>query len=198
MADIDFYADEFWVLPMYGDKIYQIDENGAIIDQVKLICNGNVFLASEFIRIVVQEKYLFLLSYQRQGIYVYDKIKKGIVIIGDKNCLLPETYRTNSVGYWGYYILDNNICFLPWQYKGLEVNLDTLEYKYRDMPYPASWTDKEYKYRYYWNLFFNQDFLFMETDKKSFDTFSEYIINDEAGMLIESIGNTGKKIWSVI
>lgn len=198
IADIDGRFEELWILPMEGNKVYQIDENGEIIDYIEIKRIGQEVSASEFVRIIVQKRYIFLLPWRYQGIWVCEKSKKQVHIIGEKNATLSETYKTQNFRYYGYYLEKNKICFLPWQNKYMCVDLDSLVYEQRDISYPTAWTEEEYEYGYNWNLSLKYDSCFQEKEKCAFKIFLEFIKEKEDELSSNNIKSFGEKLWKVL
>lgn len=215
ILDISVFNGEFWVLPENGNMIYQIDENGMVMDNVRLTDFQKNLFASEFARIVNQENNIFLLPYHQQSVCVYNKIKKKMITIDGERIFLNND-KINYSMYWGYYIEDHEICFLPWMNKCLCVDLETLSYKNRNILYPAFWTECEVKYKYSWNFslgpqvasknkkdaikyscnfFPEQKFVFGEKDENSLRAVLEYLsdIREKDNQI--DIKNNGKAIW---
>lgn len=197
IAEIDIYSGELWVLPVDGNRIYKINEDGKKIISVELTINHQNISASEFSAIIVQKNYVFLLPHQRCGIYVYDKMKKKMIKIAEETHSLPETFKTKQIRYWGYYIDDNKICFLPLQNKLLQVDLDKLIYEEKNIYYPEDWEENSGAFYCIWNHSIVSEEHMIEIDKYSQKAFFKYCEN-EANEKKENTTVTiyGENIWS--
>ncbi len=197
IADIGFYFGELWVLPMEGEKIYKLDEEGKKIACVELTINYQNISASEIALIVVQKNYVFLLPYHQHTIFVYDKSKRKMIKIAEEGYTLPVTLKTKSMVYWAYYIENNKICFLPFQNKFLQVDLDRLSYEQKDLCYPQEIKRDNENFYYIWNHVLEFNDYMIEIDKYSPKSFFDYIQNESYADKMKTTANCyGEKIWS--
>ncbi len=143
VIDVDYSFGELWVLPMSGNRVYQIDSNGRIINSVELSAESTGDLLPYFARIIAQKRYLFILPCYREGIYIYDKLEKITHIILEAPLVLKEKGKGSHLRYWEYCIRDGQICFLPYQDDYIEIDLYTIAYHKRKLFYPAIWSDEE-------------------------------------------------------
>jgi len=191
VIDINYAFGELWVLPVHGNKLYQIDENGVVINLVELLIKNTGDFIPDFARIVVQKRYLFLLPYYRKGIYVYDKQQKEVHIISDKCLELQQSSKEYFLSYWEYYVRNNKICFLPYLDEYIEINLDTLVYKKRELLYPGIWSDEEKIQKCIWSHIYEQNCTIGETDECDLNIFLKYLqfkLNKKKISNNESIG----------
>lgn len=195
IIDVDYAFEELWILPVSGNKIYQIDENGKIINVAKLLMDGRKCSIPNFIRIIVQEKYLFFFPYCERGIYVYEKSKKKTQIIADENLILKKKSEKHSVKYWEYYIKDNQLNILPLLDKFIEIDLDTLQYKKKDLIYLHLWPDKEQIWKSIWNHVFESNHILIEKDSYALDSFFEYTLYKMSNQNVSKIKCVGERIW---
>ncbi len=163
VVDVDFASGELWILPISGNQLYQADENGRIIRTVELTVKNMNDLIPNFSRIVVQKRYLFLLPCYRRGIYVYDKLEGNTHIIPEESTVL-EKEKEIHLRYWGSYVWNNQIYFLPFWDKCLEIDLDTLMYKKWELDYPDIWSDKEKIEGIIWSHVYENESTIRETD----------------------------------
>lgn len=197
MIGVDYAFEELWVLPMGGNRLYQIDENGRIIKIAMLSVGNTTDSLPGFARIVVQKRYLFLLPYYRKGIYVYDKQKGTTQVIPEGSSALEENREIN-LRYWEYYVQDNRICFLPFQDQYLEVDLDTLMYKERELDYPATWSDEEKIEKIIWSHVYEDDLVIREVNECDQGIFLKYIQYKANKEEFSSAGHAGRRIWDML
>lgn len=198
IIDIDYAFEELWILPVSGNKVYQIDENGKIVNIVKLLMDGSEDSIPNFIRIIVQKKYLFFFPCYESGIYVYEKSKKNIQILANEDLNLKKKSENHNVKYWAYYIKDNQLNILPLLDKFIEVDLDTLKYKKKDLLYPTLWPDKENMWKSIWNHVFGTNRLLVEVDSYALESFFDYILYKLNNLDVSKVEYIGEKIWMKI
>ena len=197
VIDVDFVAGELWVLPMSGNQLYQVDENGRIVNTVELTVENTEDFLPDFSRIVAQKRYLFLLPFYRKGIYVYDKLERNTCIIPEESTI-SEKKKEIDLRYWGYYVWDNRIYFLPFRDKCLEINLDTLVYKERQLDYPAIWSEEEKIEGIIWSHVYEGDSVIRETDGCNLAVFLKYIRYKANKGEISSVGHEERRIWDML
>lgn len=198
IIDVDYAFDELWILPVSGNNVYQIDENGKIVKIIKLFVDGSEYFIPNFIRIIVQEKYLFFFPCYEGGIYVYDKIKKKVQIIADSSLSLKEKSKNYSVKYWEYYIKNNQLNLLPIFDKFIEIDLDNLQYKKKDLFYPTLWPNKKSLWKSIWNHVFESNDILIEKDGHALESFFDYILYKASNLNIKKAEYIGEKIWMKI
>ena len=198
ISDMDCYLEEIWVLPTNGKRIYRINENGKILFSIELIVKEQEISTSEFVKIIVQKNFVFLLPYHFCGIFVYDKLKHQLTRIAENNLVLSETYRTRNIRYWGYYIENNYICFLPLQNKFLQIDLNTLTCEQKDIFYPEKWQEKKRMFQCIWNHVSENNGYLMEKDQYSQSLFLSYIQDKNNKRKSKWNIDLGKKIWKNI
>lgn len=179
IGDVDFYLGELWVLPIDGKKIYKINEDGEKVDSIDLIMSCQNISASDFAKIIVQKNYIFLLPYNQCGIYVYNRAEKRFIKVPEENYALPDKFQTRNMSYWGYYIDNNKICFLPMQYKYLQIDLDNLHYEQKELYYPCEWKENSEAFYCIWNHAIVMNDYMLETDINSQKSFLKYIQNKD-------------------
>lgn len=149
----------------------------------------------DFARIVVQKRYIFLLPYFREGIYIYDKLWEKIHIIRGENKILKE--KKFDLIYWEYYVRNNRICFLPLRDDCVEIDLDTLVYDKKKLSYPAIWSDEERIKKCVFSHLSKDNLTLEEIDVCDLNVFLEYmqsVRNKEKSLN----GCIGEKIWDIM
>lgn len=194
---VDCFLGELWILPIEGNRLYQINENGQVIDVVKLLIKNSTELLPNFGRIVAKNRYIFLLPYYRNGIYVYDKFEKKTYIISEENLDVEKKYKECYLRYWEYYVRENRICFLPYHDSCyIEIDLDTLVYEKKELFYPIEWSDKEKIRKNIDAHISKKDFILREIDVCDLEVFlkyTKYIVNQKK---ISKNICAVKSIWS--
>lgn len=174
IIDLDYALGELWILPIGGNRLYQVDENGKIINTVKLLMENSILLP-DFARIVADKRYLFLLPYYRNGIYVYDKLEKKTHIIPKE--ILDIRRKKNKefyLRYWEYCVKENQICFLPYHNSYVEIDLDTLACHKKELCYPTMWSDEEKIKKHIQSHISEEDFTLREIDVCGLEVYLEY------------------------
>ena len=197
MIGVDYAFEELWVLPMNGSRIYQIDENGLIVNTVELMVENSEDSIPDFARIVVQKRYLFLLPYYREGIYVYDKQEGKTQIIPEKSTYL-EKNKEVYLRYWEYCVIDNRICFLPYREKYIEIDLDTLAYRIKELFYPDIWSEKEKAWRNIRSHISETDTVIKETDECGLNVFLKYAQYEKNTKSILLHKNVCDRVWDMV
>lgn len=194
---VDYAFEELWVLPIRGNKLYQIDENGFIVNIAELLVEDTSDLLPDFARIVVQKRYLFLLPYYREGIYVYDKQEKKTQIIMGENTLSGKKEKEVYLRYWEYCVRENQICFLPYRDSYVEMDLDTLAHRKKELSYPIVWSDEEKAWRNIRSHVSTQDSIIREMDRCNLNVFIEYTQHgtDSKNYLMHRY--VGNKVWNI-
>lgn len=198
LIDVNYGFEELWALPMRGDKIYQIDKNGGVVNTVELSAEDVINPLPDFARIIVQKRYLFLLPYYRKGIYVYDKWNGEMHIIPEEGVVLAKKNKEIYLRYWEYCIRGNLICFLPFRDKYIEIDLDTLAYEIRELSYPDLWSDEEKIWRVFLSQISERDLLVGESEECGLKILLKYMqqkINEKAISVNDS---TGKMVWDML
>ena len=195
---VDYAFGELWVLPISGNRLYRIDESGLIVNTVELLTKDAAESLPCFARIVVQKKYLFLLPYYHKGIYIYDKQEGKIQIIPQENKSLEKKHKEVYLRYWEYCVRDNQICFLPYRDKYIEIDLDTLAYKEKGLSYPDVWSDEDKVWRNIWSHVSGQDSAIREADGCELNVFSEYIQQEIDAKGFAMYGCVGNRIWDMV
>lgn len=198
IADVNYAFGELWILPVSGDKLYQIDESGRVVNMVKLSVEGSVNPIPNFAKIIVQKKYLFLLPCYRKGIYVYDKLKEKIYIIPEENLDLEGKSKENYLKYWNYCVIDNQICFLPYLDKYIEIDLDTLTYQEKELLYPSRWSDEEKIQRCIWSNISEDNYTIRGASGCELEIFLNYIQYKRNIEGFSKVENKGRKIWNAL
>lgn len=197
LIDVDFIDGELWVLPMSGNQLYQADENGRIINTIELSMKNTENSLPDFARIVAQKRYLFLLPCYRKGIYVYDKRVGNIRIIPEESTPL-EQEKEIHLRYWGSYVRNHRICFLPFRDQCLEIDLDTLVYKKQKLVYPAIWSEEEKIERIIRSHVYECDSVIREADGCDQEIFLKYIQYKANKEEFSSAGHAGRKTWDML
>lgn len=195
VIDIDYAFEELWVLPMSGNEIYQIDGNGIIINTAKLFVSDIGNLIPNFAKIVVQKRFIFLLPCYQKGIYVYDKLKTKTIVIPKESLTLEEKDKETYLRYWEYCVKDNRICFLPYLDRYIEIDLDTLAYKVKELSYPNMLQDMEKVWKCIWNHVGKCDSILIETDDCNMEFFLKSIYYGINGEDFQKNIQRGNKIW---
>lgn len=199
LIDVAYAFGELWALPIKGNRIHQIDENGQIIDTVKLSIGDVSDSIPSFVRIAVQKEYLFLIPCYRKGIYVYNKREKKIYVIPEEIVFSGKEENEIHLRYWEYYVRDNQLCFVPYRDYYIEIDLDTLAYRKKEIMYPAMWSEEEQIQYIIWEYTSEQDFFIREEGICGLKTFLKYIqqckTDKEDSQKNE---NTGKMIWNIL
>lgn len=198
IIDIDYSFGELWILPVSGSQIYQIDENGMVVRIVELLEGKDGDSLPDLARIVVQKRYLFLLPYYRKGIYIYDRLKRKTRVIPEINSVSEEEDKKIPLRYWEYYVMDNRICFLPFQDSYIEIDLETLEYKSKEISYPKIWSKQEKIRRKIRSHVSEQDSVIKETFGCDLNTFLEYIRCKTETKDFPESEYTNKKVWDML
>lgn len=196
IIDVNYAFEELWVLPIKGNRIYQIDENGGIINIVDIIVENTVDSILNFARIVVQKRYLFLLPTYHKGIYIYDKQRRKTYIIPDKELSLEENEKKIYLRYWEYCVWDSKICFLPFQDEYIEIDLDTLACKQKKLIYPSTWSEGERIENCIYSHVSEQNIVIEKKDECDFDIFLKYIQYKKNKNIFSKMKDVGNRIWS--
>ncbi len=194
----DYAFGELWVLPMKGNRLYQIDEDGRIVNTVELLVENAADSLPDFARIVVQKRYLFLLPCYRKGIYVYDKLEGKTHIIVEKHPVLEKKDKEIYLRYWEYYVKGSQICFLPFKDNYMEIDLDTLAYKEKELSYPNIWSNKEKIRRIICSQASEGDSIIRETDGCGLEIFLEYVQDKENRKKFLKNRYASEKIWGIL
>lgn len=121
-------GDSLWVLPVSGGYIYRIDHKGDILDKVYLSKEGTKVSASDFIRVIAAEGYIFLLSRYGGNLCAYQYRKNQIVQIKEEGARLQGgLFKQGSAQYWDYLIEDKVLHFLPCRSRYKTVDLSSFE-----------------------------------------------------------------------
>lgn len=192
---MDYAFGELWVLPINGNKLYQLDENGLTISISELSVKDSL---PNFARIIVQERYLFLLPCYQKGIYVYDKLERKTYIIMKENADLDKRDNEIYLRYWEYYVKNNRICFLPFGDKCIEIDLDTLAYKKKKLSYPDIWSDKERIEKIIWSQVSEEDSLIREINKCNLKIILKYLQFKINTNDFSKHGHAGQKVWNML
>lgn len=147
VLDLDYAYGELWMLPEVGNQIYQIDEKGFVIDTAEVSLEDTKNFRPDFVRIVVQKNYLFLMPAYRKGIYIYDKREGKTRIIPEETPVSGGNDKKFYLRYWEYYAEEERICFLPFEDQYIEICLDNLAYKTENIAYPDEWSEEEKAWR---------------------------------------------------
>lgn len=198
LIDVDYAYGELWILPVKGDQIYQIDENGMVVRNARLFVRDDKSVLPNFARIVAQKRYLFLFPFYRKGIYVYDKWKEIMHIISEENSVLEKEDKQISLRYWEYYIRDNCICFLPFRENYVEIDLNTLAYKEEKILYPNIWSNEEKIRNCIWNHIYAKDIFIRESDECGMKTFLEYIYYEINTKRLSKNSYISKSVWNIV
>lgn len=194
---VDCAFEELWILPVSGNRLYQIDENGSIVNTVELIIENDADLLFNFARVIVQKRYLFLLPYYRKGIYVYDKQDGKTQIIPEESTSLERNDKEVYLRYWEYCVRDNQICFLPYRDNYIEIDLDTLVYRKKDLSYPLTGSDEENVWKNIWCQVSAQNSI-SETDEYTPNVLSRYIQNRTNTKCFSLGGYVGNRVWDMV
>lgn len=196
LIGVDCAFEELWVLPISGNRIYRVDENGSIVNTVELLEKEDADSFPNFARIVVQKRYLFLLPYYRKGIYVYDKQEQKAQILSEESTSLEKEDKEVYLRYWEYIVRDNQICFLPYRDDYIEIDLDTLAYKKRKLSYPGIWSEEEKAWKKIWSHVSERDSVIRETDGCGLNVFLNY--KHEASVRdLTMHGYMGNRVWDM-
>lgn len=196
LIGVDCAFEELWVLPISGNRIYQIDENGSIVNTVELLEEEDADSLPSFARIVVQKRYLFLLPYYRKGIYVYDKQEQKAQIISEESTSLEKKDKEVYLRYWEYIARDNQICFLPYRDDYIEIDLDTLVYRKRKLSYPGIWSEEEKAWKNIWSHVSERDSVIRETDGCDLNVFLNYK-HETSIRDLPMHGYVGNRVWDM-
>ncbi|MCI8505905.1 MAG: hypothetical protein HFI67_06925 [Lachnospiraceae bacterium] len=198
VIDVDYAFGELWVLPVSGDRLYQIDENGRVVHSVVLSVENRTDSLPAFARIVVQRRYLFLLPYYRKGIYVCHKQNGTTQVIPKESSNSRKKNKEIYLRYWEYCVKGNQICFLPFRDSYIEIDLNTLAYRKRELFYPNSWSDEEKIWRIIWSHVSERDSIIREKDECNLKHFSEYLQHKTNKDDFSKSDHTGEKIWDAM
>lgn len=198
VTGMDYAFGELWILPMNGNRLYQIDENAQIVNSVELVVGDSTDALPVFSRIIVQKRYLFLLPYYRKGIYVYDKLERKTHIIPNEITGLEGKGKGSHVWYWEYYIKDNQICFLPFRDSCIEIDMNSLSYKKKVFFYPAVWSEEEKIRKCIRGHVSQEDSVIRETYECDLEILTKYIQHESKGEDFSKNICMGKKIWDLL
>lgn len=197
VIDVDYAFGELWALPMSGSKLYQMDENGLIVNTVELLLEDAADLLPDFARIVVQKRYMFLLPCYRRGIYVYDKLSEKTYIVPEQSIDSEEKDQEIYLRYWEYCIRNNQILFLPYMDQCIVINLDSLVYEQKEIFYPDIWPERENIRECVENRVSEYGFVAREMEDCSLKFFLEFLrfrTNKEVFLKTKYVG---EKVWEV-
>ncbi len=187
----DFYGDEGWVLTSGGTNLYRIDTDGKCLGRIPMK------IRQEFVRLAATPRYIFLLPREGSTISVYDQYMQCFKYINsDKpevGHLLPEPLYVGA--YWDYMISENQIYFMQCKYALLIVDLDTLEYRQRDLHYSESFSKKNY-WNYYWWIQQMYRKEFKEPMMYSLKGYLKMVTYNRAEACCDGVENS--KIWECL
>lgn len=191
------YGDKLWILPMSGVYVYMANFKGDILDRVCLLKEGMEISASDFVRVIAIEEYIFLLPAYKRNICVYECKRNRILQMEGEKTSLPGGWLRQSPPYWGVIIEDKRLHLLP----------SSFPYKRVDL---ASFEISECKLRYgdniepdvYWKMvaYTQKKNVFIERKERNNDLeeFLEFIDYSYKERSIESNGKIGEKIWGIM
>lgn len=145
---IDSCERNIWILPKQGNYIYAADLNGKVVDSIRLTVDGQLICTSVFARIVATEKYIFMLPFFENRIYVYNREKRNTVIIYACKNSLKNSFpvQWNAVAYWEYYIDENKIYFMPLTNQLLIIDMERFEWEEKELFLPQKISNNCLKY----------------------------------------------------
>ncbi len=197
VIDVDCDSGELWVLPISGNQLYRVDENGRIINTVELLTKNTEAPLPGFARIIGQKRYLFLIPCYQKGIYIYDKLGGNTYIVPEEATAL-EKEEEIYLRYWGAYVRNNRIGFLPFHDQYLEIEMDTLAYQKQELAYPDMWSDEEKVERIIWSHVYEGDSVIKEMNECKLEIFLRHIryrVNREKFTIV---GYAGGEIWNIL
>lgn len=140
LGDADGTEDEYWILPLTGGNIYCIDDEGNIIEKVKVVIDGEEVGTENFIRIIFTGRYIFLLPLGEKDICVYDKSIRYFRWIKRESPKILSSIGyhegEDTLPYYGYLKSEKGICLFPKFYKLMWIKLDTLDMEEKDIFLP--------------------------------------------------------------
>lgn len=142
----DFYGDTGWAVDHGGKVLYQFDKAGNLLGEL------SINVGTEFGRIAVENKKIFLLPVNQSQLWAFDVDKNQIkeIDVQQKETSFSILETFGSAGYWGYVKNGQNMWFLPWRYPLQILNIDTLICSQADFLYTDNFSKKEYvEYREY-------------------------------------------------
>ena len=138
----DFYMGMGWAIDNSNKYLYSFNKEGRILHTYSI--EAGIYFA----KIIVKNKYIYLLPFNKNGIWLFDMKGKLIKIIGEEiiDFRLLETF--NSPDYWEYMEVDKCIWFLPLKHSLQVVNTNTLMEFKRFFKYSKEFSENLYQEYY--------------------------------------------------
>lgn len=139
IGDASCAKEGYWILPQNGKYIYETDNNGNITEKVKLTVGKRELHADYFVRIISTDRLIFLIPCKNNELYVYRKEKYEFFLIPGEYSGLTNSviYDIDEIPYWGYWMTDNKICFLPRRNRWVSFDLNTYKTTQKDVFLPG-------------------------------------------------------------
>lgn len=200
IGDIDYNEGELWVLPMKGSKIYQVDFDGGVIGCIDLCIENAVVNVFDYVRIIVEKKYIFLLPYIDSNIYIYNKIiRKKIILDNRKNKLQNILPLDKKPAYWGYCDVEERLYILPLKNKLLSICLDNaLEWEEKKLYLPLEWSNKDIKDLYHFNQMIQENNEYKEDNKNSLQLYVNFLKKIDNKNSKNKAIKCEKNIWDLL
>lgn len=197
ICGLDSYADEIWILPTDGNRIYELNPQGKIIDIAELIIDCNPVQVSDFAKIVVTKRYIFMLPFTGSKVCVYDKGGRGTVAIEGEEKSLNQIFPMHNLtpSYWECYIEKNKIYFMPLMNRMLIIDLENLKWEIKDIFLPEIILDCDLNDWYWLIQLLDEAVIKEDSGKNSLYTYLKLTKLIDRVHQSEKDGN-GRKIWN--
>lgn len=196
ICSISYSDNGIWVLPTEGNYIYRVDKEGWIIEQVAFNLNNEMISASDFVRIVSTNRYIFLLPLSKRSIYVFDRLNKVFLTVNVKDESLKNKIPAlcYTTPYWEYCIENRMLYFMPLENKLLEINLETFELKQKNTYLPALISGRSLLDWYGWGRWLVKGNVDKECDSYSLNLYCD-VVEKSNVMCKRENRCQGERIW---
>lgn len=183
--------NRIWVLPTSGEYIYAANFKGEITDTVNLFETNHPVLASDFIRIVVIDRSVFLFPVYRKNIFVYQIDEKKLVEIKTKvRPLWGSLFAQDLIPFWNFIIENKRLHLLPCDYQYETINISSLKSDNYSLYYKDNiseyWRLIEYKWK---------DQIFREKED-NIEQFLLFLMHFQSNYGKKQEEKIGKQIWT--
>lgn len=187
--------DGIWILPIAGNDIYQINQNGNILNRIEILKNEKNFM-KQFARIVSTKNYIFLFPFMKNNIYIYIKSKKTSVKLSLNVTLsFGEMVKRIDCSYWDYCIYNEKFYLLPMRYRCTKIDLLTLKVNEIELMCENYYSTDDYLEWHSWRSSFGENWTPIDNGSNAIREYIHFIQYISNSIKPNSEFKIGKQIW---